>query len=175
MKTARPLGGMKLRTLAVLSGVLTGLIAGVAYFLVPLVRVENGEAGEVRNTVELSEYVFDYFISQSILYPGVVLVIVPLMTTAVTVTLARRAGHNGHATDVAVVTAVVAGPVVMVWLGVFVALGAIAIQAPAIAVWGAAIALVIGVALSAVVALVVTVSAVSGYALAEGLGSRLPT
>lgn len=174
MTTAGPLGEIEPRTMAVLSGAVTGLTGAAAYFLVPLVAVAYGDAGQVRNTVELSSYVFDFFFARSLLYHVGVLVLVPFVTTAGALTLARRAGYVGRATDMAIVTGVVGGPVVTVWLGSFVALVAIAFQAPAIAVFGTPVAAVIAVVLSAGVAIVVTISAAGGYVLVERVGPRAP-
>lgn len=171
--TVGPFGGTEPRALALLSGTVTGLAGGVAYFLVPLVTADYGTPG-LRDTADVTGYVLEYFFAQSLLYHVGVLVLVPFATTAVALTVVRRAGRGGRWTDAAVVTAVVAGPVAMVWLGALVALVAIAFQALAIALFGIPVALAVALLLSALVAVVVAVSAVGGYALVESVGPRPP-
>lgn len=160
--------------LAVLSGTVTALVSAVAYFLYPLATSEYvGNAGG-EDSLDVASYVLEFFFSVSPLYHVGVLVLVPFATTAITLTLARRGGHVGRSTDEAVVIAVVAGPVVMVWVGAYVALVAIAIQALAIAIYGAVVAFAIALVLSAVVAIPVTVGAVGGYVLVERVGTTAP-
>jgi hypothetical protein len=161
-------------SLAILSGVLTGLTGAVAYFLVPLATSEYVMKSGGRDAFEITNYVFEYFFAQSILYHVGVLVLVPFVTTAVALSLVRRGGHVSRATDVTIVTAVVVGPVVTVLLGASVAWVAIAFQSLAIALYGAIIAFVIAMILSACVAIVTAVSAVGGYALVERFGPRPP-
>ncbi|SDM10341.1 hypothetical protein SAMN04487949_0859 [Halogranum gelatinilyticum] len=171
--TLGPFDWTEPRSLALLSGTVTGLAGAVAYFLVPLVTADYGAPG-FRDTADVTSYVLEYFFTQSLLYHAGVLVLVPFATTAVALTVARRAGRGGRWTDAAVVIAVVVGPVVAIWLGAFVALVAIAFQALAIAIFGVPFAVVIATVLSAIVVIVVTVSAVGGYALVESVGPRPP-
>jgi len=171
--TAGPFGGMEPGILAVLSGVVTGLIGGVAYFLVPVATSEYVNAGG-RDSLEITYYILESFLEQSLFYHVGVLVLVPLVTTAVALSLARRNGHADRSTDVAVVTTVVVGPVVTVWLGAAIAWGAIGVQSLPIALLGIIFALPITVVFSGFVAIITSVSAVGGYALVERFGSRPP-
>ncbi|MDQ2074797.1 hypothetical protein RBH20_19920 [Haloarcula sp. H-GB4] len=159
--------------LAVLSGVVTGLIGGVAYFLVPLATSEYVNTVS-RDSFEITLYIFEYFFAQSLFYHVGVLVLVPLVTTAVALSLARRSGHVGRSTAVAVMATVVVGPVIMVWLGMIVALVAIAAQQLYVALFGFTIALSIAIVFSIFVATITAVSAVGGYALVEQFGARPP-
>ncbi|MDS0222104.1 hypothetical protein NDI54_12165 [Haloarcula sp. S1AR25-5A] len=159
--------------LAVLSGVMTGLIGAVAYFLVPLVTSEYVNTGG-RDSLEITYYILESFFEQSVYYHVGVLVLVPLVITVLTLSLVRRGGHAGRSTDVAVVTTVIVGPFVTVLLGAAIAWGAIAVQSPAIAILGIIFALPIAVIFSACVAIVTAVSAVGGYALVKRFGPRSP-
>lgn len=171
--TVGPFDETEPRVLAALSGVVTGLTGAVAYFVVPLVTADYGAPG-LRDTADVTNYVLTYFFTQSLLYHVGALVLVPFVTTAVALAVVRRTGRGDRWTDAAVVTAVVVGPVVMIWLGAFVALVAIAVQALAIAIFGVPFAVVIATVLSAIVVVVVTVSAVGGYALVERVDPRTP-
>jgi len=166
-------GGGEPGVLAILSGVTTGLIGAVAYFLVPLVTSEYVNTGG-RDSLEITYYILESFFEQSLFYHVGVLVLVPLVITALTLSLARRGGHAGRSTDVAVVTTVIVGPFVTVWLGAAIAWGAIAVQSPAIALLGIIFALPIAVILSACVAIVTAVSAVGGYVLVKRFRPRPP-
>lgn len=172
--TVRRIVEMDVGALAVLSGAITGLTGAVAYFLLPVVTSEYVNNAGGRDAFEITLVIFDFFLGQSLLYHGGVLVLVPFVTTAVALSLARRGGNGGRSTDVAVITMVAIVPFVTVWLGATVAWVAIASQHWATALFGIVIAFGVAAGLSMGVAIVTGVSALGGYALVNRVGPRPP-
>ncbi|WP_151099720.1 MULTISPECIES: hypothetical protein [unclassified Haloarcula] len=158
--------------LAVLSGAITGLTGAVAYFLLPLVTSEYVINAGGRDAFEITLVIIDFFLGQSLLYHGGVLVLVPFVTTAVALSLARRGGNGGRSTDVAVITMVAIVPFVTVWLGAIIAWVAIASQHWATALFGIVIAFGVATGLSICVAIVMGVSALGAYALVKRVGPQ---
>jgi hypothetical protein len=156
--------------LTLVAGTVTALVGVLAYVPAPIAASEAIVGIRVQDATGLTFDVLEFFVRQSIGYHVAALVLAPLVTTTVTLAVARRWGFDDRGTDLLIGIGVVSGPVVAALLVALTAFVAIAVfDSVAYVLIGFVFAVAITVIVGAVVAGAATVGTLAGYGLFRGV------